>query len=1390
MNCLLLLFFACAIYTGFAQDQEEKQLYISTINGIETPVVTCVYKDSREFVWFGSLNGLYRWDGYQAKHYYNIPGDTSSLPVNQITGILCEDRQGNILFATMGLGIIRYHYQKDNFELIRLNKKNPDSIELAWIRWAVLTDENILWGVTELDRLFRFNMLTGDYQILYIDTVHRESLVNKTNTAIYDKEKNIFWTGTYNGLYQYIIESNEFVQITLDDTHNPLPAQLKVNSIVKDQDAVIWAGTDQGLFKLEKDKNVARKAGTIKTTHSAYVEELFNNPLDGGRSLWVIDEKGISRFDKTRETYTRYAVIRKGVQFASSRFIGGRNNGRYLDENGFLWLATDNLGAAVISLRESPFKQCKVGTTESERSHNGATSFFKDRFGNLYVGTGFNGLYLYNAELKLVKSYQHDPGRYKTISNNYIYSLLKSSDDILWVGTNNGLDRIDLRNDQFKHFVNEVFDFDGNMKTVRISELFQDSDGWLWAGTSQGAYCARDIQRKNISFQLVKEIPPRFTLINQIIQDTSGNLWFSIPTYQGIFELLKESDGSWRVNNYKKNSNDTSSFVTDGALSICEGKNGIFWLGTKEGLYKWNRKNNEFVHFGGSTSIGVNMIYWLEMDRNGVLWMITEKGLMKYDPKNNSTGKTKVFTHKDGLPFEKIYPYRFYQSPDGFIYIGGRRGSGDGFYYFHPDSIHANTHIPPVILTRFTVRNKPYELDSNLTVKKKIVLPYANNFFSFEFAVLDYTDPEKNEYAFFLEGLENEWNYAGNRHFVNYTDVHPGNYIFRVKGSNNDGYWNEAGASISVTVLPPPWKTWWAYLLYGLFLIALISTVTRFYLRRQRLLMELDMKQRQAEKLAELDKMKSEFFANISHEFRTPLTLILGPIEQLISKLYDKSDKEKLTTIQRNAVRLKNLISQLLNLSRLEAGKLKLKASKTDIVKMIGLYMQSFESLAKQNDINLKFQADRDKLFVYVDKNKMEQIMNNLLSNAFKFTDRGGEIIVYVTYPVISKEGKESVSIKITDNGRGIPYEHQEHIFDRFYQADDSGLYTHEGTGIGLAICKELVELHHGTIQVQSEPGKYTAFIILLPTGKEHLEVDELADSEEIPDETAETETLYETEWVDTSVLTRAGQNRENDKKEQVADLPVILIVEDNSEMRAYIRDYFKNNYHIVEASDGKEGLEEARDVIPDIIVSDVMMPNMDGIEFCRKVKSDERTSHIPVILLTAKASKESRIESLETGADDFITKPFDGTELQVRVNNLIRQRKKLRELISKRMQKSILSVPEDMEITGITSMDEQFLQKLFKMVSVHYSNAAFNVESCCRESGMSRTQLHRKIKALTGQTAGEFIRVYRLNRAAELLKKKSGTVAEIAYDVGFSSPSYFSECFRKQFGKLPSEIG
>jgi signal transduction histidine kinase/DNA-binding response OmpR family regulator/streptogramin lyase len=985
----------------------------------------------------------------------------------------------------------------------------------------------------------------------------------------------------------------------------------------------------------------------------------------------------------------------------------------------------------------------------------------QDSSGYLWLSTMKDGIYKMDP---FKDSFQKIIYKYKeqnTEQINLIRQILMSKSGNLYIGTiENGLFLLNTKNNYLKRI-----DIDpGSGENVNVSSLFEDKKGTLWLGTMNN----------------------------------------------GLYSIQFINDHINQLHHFKYNPSDINSLsynqICDIMRPIIVDTNSV-WIATGNGLNRLNLNSKTFTHYFEKDAIPDNYVLKVLEDDHGNIWIACANGIGRYDL---SIGKWKNYGMGDGLPFETFGGCRqnATKAKDGKLFFSG----GSGTIGFYPDQIIDNPLIPPVHLTNFKIFHQSIKLDSSLQFKKSITLTHDQNTFSFEFSALNYTNTEKNQYKYKLEGFNNDWIFCKNERFAHFTNLDPRNYIFRVKGSNNHGIWNEQGTSIRLIVLPPWWRTNIAYTFYIFCIGFLIWGIWNFQVKKLKMKQQLELEHLNAEKLEEINKIKSNFFANISHEFRTPLTLILNPVKQILSGEFKGNFKEQYKSIIRNAERLLNLINQLLDLSKLESGKLKLQAQSVELVSLTNSMVQAFESLAKGNDISLLFKSLVKSQEVFIDVDKFEKIINNLLSNAFKFTPQGGLVEVELLHPTVSpldmgnsfnsplQKGDKGgcLQISISNTGSGIPTDRIHKIFDRFYQVDNSYTKDGEGTGIGLALTKELVELHHGEIKVESikvgeqstgehPPGLLnkgeakTTFTVLLPLGKKHLKVEEILDNRE-QIKSPSKKGVRRLSKIPVEITTSRDHQPISKRPYPSPGLqsPMILVVEDNADLRHYIISNIEHEYNILEAENGEDGWDQATREIPDLVISDVMMPEMDGIELCKRLKTDQRTSHIPVILLTARAAKEDKIEGLETGADDFIPKPFDSDELKIRIKNLIIQRKKLREQFSTESKLAFDKI-------AYTPADEKFIKQTLEIILQHISDSEFNVQVLSNEVGMSQMHLYRKIKGQFGQSPAEFVKTIRLKRGAELLRNKTGNISEIAYEVGFENPAYFSSCFRQQFGISPS---
>ncbi|MFC2101737.1 two-component regulator propeller domain-containing protein [Bacteroidota bacterium] len=1347
-----------------------------------------IYKDSKGFMWLGTENGLYRYDGTDFMKFQYDPMDTTSISGNMIHQILFEDRSGNLWIGTTAGGLNIYKPTIGSFRHFLRTPEYPLDFDFNLVHTGVEDQDGTVWlASTKAAGILHLDPVSGEYSILMVNP---DTMITFANRIAYitDDSKGRLWIGTYQGLYLFDKDSGKFTNIGSIIPEAGALADQVTNGFVEDSSGHFWITTSDALFQYnEAEGRIAQyrhDPDDINSISNSYIRTVFDNPLDNGKSLWLVTRTGLNRFEKATGRVIRYEYNRDDPRskFFYSQFM------IYLDEQGILWVATGFSGFVKLNLNSNPFSSYTLGPFGQETHTHEASTFLEDSKGNFWIGTGQGGLLQYDRQMNFKKRYTHDPYNPASLSGNFIFTLMEDSDDNLWVGTAGSLDRFERGSETFHHIeLSSKIPYD----FYRINDMLKDRQGHIWIANSGSLFGQHKEDIHTDNFYEIDWLLMGMSDIRAITEDSSGSLWFASALGDGLFRLKEENREEMKFETYKHDPLVSSSLSTDVVWSLLTDSRGVVWVGTAAGLNRFDPEKEQFFHFNLSNGLDAIVIYNISEDDRGDLWLSTEKGIMRFRQTSDSTATSRLLELSDGIPFDDNYHFKIYKGREGKIYVSARIFSGDGFYCFHPDSLRDNDHVPPVVITGFNVNNEPIRSDSAITEQRQLRLNHDQNFFSIRFAALDFIDPAKNSYAYILEGFDKDWIYSNNRRQAYYTNVPPGDYIFRVKGSNNDGLWNEEGTSLAITISPPPWRKWWAYTIYALLFIGLIFSWRRYDLKRQRLKQELEIEQVESEKLKELDTMKSRFFANISHEFRTPLTLILGPLENILKKTMDEETGEELNLMQRQAQRLLKLVNQLLSLSRLDAGKMQIQAREENITALVSGFVQSFESLAKQKEISLSIDINEKEILAYVDVEKLEQIINNLMSNALKFTSAGGRIVVSMTPlgPPLKGGIKRGVTLEISDTGPGIPPDKLPFIFDRFYQVDDSETRSQEGTGIGLALVKQLVELHHGSITVESEIEKGTTFTVILPLGKEHLKQEEIVEMTppNLPLEGREMpppDSLQEREGRKTTLEPRT-LNLEPEGAQ-----PLLLLVEDNTDLRAYMRKGLEQLYQIEEAVNGKDGFENALKHIPDLIVSDVMMPEMDGNELSRKLKSDERTSHIPVILLTAKASKESKMEGLQTGADDFITKPFDQEELLVRIKNLIDQRNRLREIFSATTgQERIISgvhFPEG----HLGELDAKFLRKAVRVVEENLSDFDFTVEKFGQEMAVSRVQLHRKLKALTAHSATEVIRTIRLEHAADLLKKGSGNVTEVAYDVGFNNLSWFARCFQEMYHVPPSEYG
>lgn len=1366
--------------SSLAQADKFRFEHISTSGGLSSNSITDILQDSYGFIWFATDLGLHRWDGYQIKTYYHDPNDNNSLSASEISTIY-EDSKGVLWVGTFNRGLNSFNRQLENFTRYDISNINSGTTGQSSITKIYEDLNHNLWIGTS-HGLVKFERDFGRFKKLIIDsTSHNEEYNRAINfiNALCEKDANTLLVGTKCGLVQFdlvngIFKKSQFNELELNKSSNK---DLKdIRSIYKELSGVFWVATvGGGLCRYEPFKKRVRHflqksddAGTLR-----YIG-INSITTDNSGDLWIGTWNGLYNYDKLGNKFR--------VHLHNSRDINSINGSDiskvYLDRDRNLWIGTRSNGVNLLPKWQKPFMSYEWDSEDPNSLGFGVVkSICEDNKGNLWIGSWGGGVSYYNFKNDKFTHYTTVATVQNRILSNYINIINVDKEDNIWIGAT-GLYWLDSKN-------RSIHTFD-EIKRRRVRTICNAMNGNLWIGFKYSGFALYSKANKSFRYfyhdsnDILSLSDNRITCMSE---DKSGRLW--IGTVDGLNCLERPLSKHVMFIKYYHDSRDPTSILHNTVTDIYQDCKGRLWIGTALGLNLYDAKTKSFKPIEIIKGSLNNVIQKILEDDKENLWIRCGGKLVRYNP---DTGDIRSYDKRDKF-ISIVQPGRW----DEVLYIGktGRMyyGSVNKFVTFWPDRLIDNPNPPRVYITNILLHNRPLEigkdspLKNSITQVRKIELRHNDNALSFEFAALDYTNPRKNEYAYMMEGLDDNWIYTdASRRFANYTNLDPGEYLFRVKASNSDGIWNSVGVSVKVIILPPWWAAWWSYTAYVCFFLGLLYFMRRYELNRQKFKHSWELKRVEAENYQEIDRIKSRFFTNISHEFRTPLTLIKVPIQKILSGDFKGNIKKECQMILRNTNRLMQLINQLLDLSKLDSGQMGLRASPEDIVPLLKGLTHSFESLAKQKNIKLLFKSPESKVIVYVDRDKIEKIIINLLSNAFKFTPEWGNVIVNINVPAFKSLDKTQLKkkssltfteIQVTNTGPGILPEHLRNIFNRFYQFDDSSVQKYEGTGIGLALAKELVELHHGKIKVESKPEKETTFTVYLPLGKDHLQ------PEEIIETNTEIGTGIDREIME-SLLTFESQT-DSASNRRVKHTFTILIVEDNPDMRNYISENLKPGYKIVEAKNGEEGIQKALRHSPNLIISDVMMPKMDGFRFCTEIKKDERTSHIPIILLTAKASSESKIKGFETGADDYLTKPFDNKELQVRIKNLINQRRKLQE----KFQKEIKVSPSDITVTSI---DEQLVQRAIYVVERNISDPNFDTAGMSKDLGISRMLLNTKLKALTGLSTGEFIRTLRLKRAAQLFQQGYGNVTQVAYEVGFQSLSYFAKAFREHFGKSPSQ--
>lgn len=1274
-------------------------------------------QDSKGFMWFGTSLGLVRYDGYTFTTYTHQPDDSTTLSDSFIREI-AEDREGFLWVSTLNGGLNRFNPATAKamrlYDIVRdeafLKEKSFSSL--------AIDPEGYVWaGASQLYRIHPQHFTVEKFHI------GNDPFI----LAIMFTNQNEIWLGTNgNGFGKYDPATQKFERITLSHSDPVINERVNViRSMSQAPDGHIWLGTYGGLVRYHP--------------HTKSLQHWTHNPTDAGslphNSIWnVIATPNNRIWISTWGGGVTFFDVASG-QFKNEYFRPGgllgmealQFPGLYLTENGYIWAGTNGSGIHKINLPDEveplniPFKvSAKIYRIIQIRNWSCLISETE-------------GIYLYKAGsadfFKL--TYASTPGKL-ALSGNRVNGICERRNGTVYFATENGLTAFDPLTQRITMYRRQP----GNPSTLNHNDVIAltvDEDDRLWIGTPFGLSRLND---DGTSFT-------RYT--NDLLPATSITALTAAGDYiligtsnQGLFILNRLQNEIITVNKEKGLSN---NYVT----SLCADEKGIIWAGTSDGL---NRIDFKGRIVGKPGILAGSTIRHIVHTPQGMV-AATNKGFF-LTAENGPT-----FSKANSYDLNNLLYYYFENTPSLVLQLPS------GLFTL-PVIAPEKKAVPlPVLLTRFELAaNSPNPLPEEEAAlhpayRNSITLEYNQNFFSIEFALLDFTQPDQHRYAYRLNGFDRDWNFSENRRFTSYTNIPPGTYVLQLKASGSDESWHVNPSALSITILPPWWKTPWAYIGYVVAGISLLWLARRQVVNRERLKAQVLIAQRERQALQEVDHLKTQFFSNITHEFRTPLTLIQGPAEDLMQRTQNSDDKHLLEVIKNNTQRLLQLINQLLDISRLDAQQLSLEENTVDLSPWLRSLISQFTSLAQNRHITFQWHIVESLPVVKADEKKLESILTNLISNAIKFTSEGGKVSVYAVWQA------GLFTFRVADTGCGIPPKDLPHIFNRFYQVQHPHAHKAGGTGIGLTLVKEYTELMKGTIHVESTVGSGSTFSVSLPLQK----------TDAVSEMTTEPLSKLITEKTDTDDM----------KLSAAADAPLLLLVEDNTEIRQLLRSSLGNQYRYEEANHGKEGWDKAIHTIPDLIISDLMMPEMDGMELCAKIKSDVRTQHIPFLMLTAKAGEENKLSGLQTGADDYLVKPFNRSELVARVHNLLQ----LRDNIRRRIKNTLLTQAAPVQVT---SADEQFILKARRLVEDNLNNPQLSVEWLAENLNMGREQCYRKMMGIAGISPSAFIRKIRLQRAAQLLGAKWGPVSQVAYEVGYENLSHFSKAFKEEFGRLPSE--
>ncbi|MEM6647068.1 MAG: two-component regulator propeller domain-containing protein [Bacteroidota bacterium] len=1357
--------------------------HLGTAEGLPSAAVYDMLQDRQGFVWFATGAGIARYDGYAFTTFQHNPRDTTSLPSNW-AWTLFEDQDGTLWVGTYGGGLSRFDRRTGTFTTFFHDLDDPASLSADVVTAITQDHKGDIWIGTESDGVNRLESATGQFTRYRHTASDTTSLSSDHIHAITVDQRGTVWIGTQGGgISRYVPADHTFERYT--QQARQASRRLNWNGatvLTEGHDGTLWAGMWDG-----RVQGISTDTQTLLREYRWIAPDAIVKVIheDARRRLWIGTwAHGVYVVDRQTEEVTHYEYDPADPLSLSNNNVTAIME----DHTGVVWVTTRD-GVNRLAPQSTRFAH------HSQRSRSRGTlagqqvyAMLPSRAGGLWIGSD-----------RGVDHYDPVQDAYDPIyaSRGHVRSLAETEEGVLWVGTDSrGLHAIDIATGATQTFVSDRrrpggLTNDGVMAIHRG----QGAPHTLWLGTWVGlnrrdgvdgaiqnfrTYAAQSSAWAQVAHEPILTVYERPSM--------AGVLW--LGTNEG--GLVRLDPNREAIRRYHADRQQPSSLSGNQVRALYEDASGALWVGTGSGLNVLDEADaGRFTVYTIDDGLPSNDVRCIVPDADGALWLGTNAGLAKFDRR---TRTATAFGAGDGLRIGEVVGNACARLADGRLAFGG----SSGFQVFHTDSLRQQTIPPRIALTDMHVLGQAAQVQEDgsvllgegisggLAERSHVRLTHEQHVFSVGYTGLHFANPDRNRYRYQLEGVQDAWVEVGAERRVAFAGLSPGTYTFRVQAANRASAWSPSDELV-VSILPPWWQTAWAYGLYAGLLVALMLWYGRwrsYRVRRQNRVLAQQVRARTAEVIAQneqltaqaaqlqqLDKAKTRFFANLSHEFRTPLTLIQDPIRHALNGGYGRLDpllNDHLAITHRNAGRLRRLIDQLLKLTRLDAGHLRLEASRQDLVAFTRRVVGHFASVSQRRLIELVVAPERDTVPIYVDAEKLEHVLTNLLSNAFKFTSEGGRVVVAVTADATT------ATVAVRDTGCGIAPEDLPHLFDRFYQVADGQAQPYEGTGIGLALVKELVEAHHGTVTVTSDVGKGSNFGITLPLGRAHLR----------PDEILEPSIRPLGDGVQVPMQDVAVQVADYPHPNGEAERPTVLLVEDNEDLRTYLRERLAEHYDVVEAANGAEGFRKACEVDPALIISDVMMPEINGLDLLRRLKAHETLQTVPVLMLTARNEERDRLAGFEAQAEAYVAKPFHMPELQARMAALLDTRRRLQEVYG---QQVVRLTPDQV---ALKPEDAQFLAQVQSTIEAHIGEATFNVEALAAAMHVSKRQLYRRLQALTSESPAALVRRMRLERAQQLIASGShSTVAEVAYAVGFNDAKHFSQLYRQQFGHAPSAL-